>query len=285
MKLIYNYIDYRQYLADYYQEKKDTTRHFSYRYFAQRANIKSPAFLKDVILGKRNLTSDVTEKCIVALNLNKKEGRFFRHLVLFNQAKSASEKQDAYSVMLSMMHSVNEYQLTKKQYVYFEKWYYSVVRELVCIHDFKDNFDLLAQSVKPSITTAEARKAVALLCDLSLITKQADNTYKQQDLAITSDDPMVALARRSLNSEMLMLAKNANETIPVAERNISGITMGISKACYDVLLAEMAAFKERIKAIVNQDTASTHVYQLNMQLFPLSTIVVSPDDPDRSLDI
>jgi len=285
MKLIYNYIDYRQYLADYYQEKKETTRHFSYRYFAQRANIKSPAFLKDVILGKRNLTSDVTEKCIVALNLNKKEGRFFRHLVLFNQAKSASEKQDAYSVMLSMMHSVNEYQLTKKQCVYFEKWYYSVIRELVCIHDFKDNFNLLAQSVRPSITTAEARKAVAQLCDLSLIIKQADNTYKQQDLAITSDDPMVALARRSLNSEMLMLAKNANETISVSERNISGITMGISLACYDVLLAEMAAFKERIKAIVNQDTASTHVYQLNMQLFPLSTDLALPDVPKRSIDI
>jgi uncharacterized protein (TIGR02147 family) len=285
MKLIYTYIDYRKYLADYYQEKKETTRHFSYRYFAQRASIKSPAFLKDVILGKRNLTSDVTEKCIVALNLNKKEGRFFRHLVLFNQAKSAAEKQDAYSVMLSMMNSVNEHHLTKKQYIYFEKWYYSVIRELVCIHDFKGNFDLLAQSVKPSITTAEARKAVALLCDLSLIIRQADNTYKQQDLAITSDDAMVALARRSFNSEMLMLAKNANETFPVSERNISGITMGISKACYDVLLAEVAAFKERIKAIVNQDTESSHVYQLNIQLFPLSTDLTSPVDPKRSIDI
>ncbi|NLD95203.1 MAG: TIGR02147 family protein [Fibrobacter sp.] len=285
MKLIYTYIDYRKYLADYYQEKKETTRHFSYRYFAQRANIKSPAFLKDVILGKRNLTSDVTEKCIVALNLNKKESRFFRHLVLFNQAKSASEKQDAYSVMLSMMNSINEHHLTKKQYIYFEKWYYSVIRELVCIHDFKDNFELLAHSVYPSITTAEARKAVALLCDLSLIVKQKDNTYKQQDLAITSDDLMVALARRSFNSEMLMLAKNANETLPVSERNISGITMGISKACYDVLLAEMASFKERIKSIVNQDTTSTHVYQLNMQLFPLSTDPELPNDPERSVDI
>lgn len=285
MKLIYTYIDYRKYLADYYQEKKNSTRHFSYRYFAQRANIKSPAFLKDVILGKRNLTSDVTEKCIAALNLNKKESRFFRHLVLFNQAKSSAEKQDAYSVMLSMMNSVNEHQLTKKQYIYFEKWYYSVIRELLCIYDFKDNFELIAQSVYPPITPAEARKAVALLSDLALIVRQADNTYKQQDLAITSDDPMVALARRSFNSEMLMLAKNANETIPASQRNISGITMGISRACYDVLLAEMAAFKERIKAIVNQDTSSTHVYQLNMQLFPLSTDLVSRDDREGSIDV
>lgn len=95
----------------------------------------------------------------------------------------------------------------------------------------------------------------------------------------------MALARRSFNSEMLMLAKNANETISVTERNISGITMGISKACYDVILAEMAAFKERIKAIVNQDAACTHVYQLNMQLFPLSADPATPDDSERRVAV
>ena len=69
---------------------------------------------------------------------------------------------------------------------------------------------------------------------------------------------------------MLSLARNANETIAPAERNVSGITMGISKACYDVILTEMAAFKERIKVIVNQDKRSSRVYQLNLQLFPLT---------------
>jgi len=58
--------------------------------------------------------------------------------------------------------------------------------------------------------------------------------------------------------------------MPPDIRNISGITMGISKSCYDVLLAELGAFKERVIAIVNRDEASSRVYQLNFQLFPLS---------------
>ena len=33
MKKIFKYINFREYLADFYQEKKETTRHFSYRYF------------------------------------------------------------------------------------------------------------------------------------------------------------------------------------------------------------------------------------------------------------
>jgi uncharacterized protein (TIGR02147 family) len=270
MKEIFKYIDYRKYLADYYLERKKSTRYFSYRFFAQHAGIKSPVFLKQVIDGERNLTQQMIEKFVRALGLNKKESLFFKHLVLFNQAKVATEKQECYSIMLSMMDFIQEHQLTSDHYSYFDKWYTSVVRELVCLYDFKDDFDLIARTVKPRISVSEAKKTVQLLLRLKMIVRKKDGTYRQTDSAIISNDTMVALARRSFNSEMLMLARSANETLPPEERNISGITMGISRPCYDVLLAEMAAFKERIKTIVNHDEHCTGVYQLNLQLFPLS---------------
>lgn len=270
MKSLFKYIDYRSYLEDYYNEKKRTTRSFSYRYFAMRAGIKSPNFLKQVIEGERNLTRRTIEQFIKALNLNKKESLFFKNLVLFNQAKNASEKQEHYSVMLRMMDYVTENQLTADHYLYFDKWYTSVLRELICLHDFKDDFALIARTVYPPITVTDARKSIELLLRLKLIARRKDGSYRQTAAAIISDDPMVALARRSFNNAMLDRAKYANETISKDERNISGITMGISKPCYDVILTEMAAFKERIKVIVNQDSGSSRVYQLNLQLFPLS---------------
>ena len=280
MKDIFKYIDYRAFLADFYQEKKKTTRFFSYRYFADRANIKSPVFLKQVIDGERNLTRTMIEKFISALNLNKKESVFFKNLVLFNQAKEAHEKQEHYSVMLTMMDYVQEYQLKSDQYSYFDKWYTCVVRELVCIHQFNDDFAAIAAAVKPRIRPAEAKKAVQLLLRLNLLEKQ-DGHYRQTNTAITSIDDMVALARRAFNSAMLLVARDANESLPPTVRNVSGITMGISKPCYEVLLAEMAAFKERVKAIVNQDTSSAQVYQLNLQLFPLSDDVTTISSPQK----
>jgi uncharacterized protein (TIGR02147 family) len=270
MREIFKYIDYRKYLADFYLEKKSSTRHFSYRFFAQRAGIKSPVFLKQVIDNERNLTRQMIDKFVPPLGLNKKESLFFKNLVLFNQARSAAEKQEHYSIMLSMMDYVKEHQISGDQYLYFEQWYNSVIRELVCLHDFQDDFNLIAETVKPRIKANEAKKAVQLLLRLKMIVRQKNGTYRQTDSAIISSDAMVALARRAFNSEMLMLARNANETLPPEVRNISGITMGISRPCYEVLLAEMAAFKERVKAIVNQDEQSAGVYQLNFQLFPLS---------------
>lgn len=275
MKTLFKYIDYRIYLRDFYNEKKKSTRYFSYRYFTLKAGIKSPIFLKQIIEGKRNLTQQMIEKFITALNLNKKESLFFKNLVLFNQAKTAAEKQEHYSVILSMMDYVNENQLSADQYSYFDNWYISVIRELICLYNFKDNIELIARTVYPPVKPGEVKKAICLLLRLKLITKQKDGTYKQTNTAIVSNDAMVALARRSFNSEMLLLARNANETVSPEERNISGITMGISRACYEVLLAEMTAFKERIKVIVNQDDESSCVYQFNLQLFPLSKDISS----------
>lgn len=270
MKSLFKYIDYRSFLEDYYNEKKRTTRSFSYRYFALKAGIKSPNFLKQVIDSDRNLTRRTIDQFTKAINLNKKESQFFKNLVLFNQAKNASEKQEHYSVMLTMMDYITEHQLTSDHYQYFDKWYTSVIRELICLYDFKDNYALIAKTVYPQITVTDVKKAINILLRLKLIIRRKDGTYRQTAAAIISDDPMVALARRSFNNKMLDRAKYANDTISKEERNISGITMGISKPCYDVILTEMAAFKERIKVIVNRDTKSSHVYQLNLQLFPLS---------------
>jgi uncharacterized protein (TIGR02147 family) len=270
MEKIFLYIDYRKFLSDYYEEKKSTTRFFSYRYFSNKAGIKSPVFLKQVIQGDRNLTHQTIEKFINALNLNKKESIFFRHLVMFNQAKTAFEKQEHYGIMLSMMDYVNQHRLTADQYVYFDNWYNVVIRELICLYDFQDNWDLMAKSVKPQITAREAKQSVLLMMRLNLIKKYKNGTYHETNTAITGGNDVVTRARRSFNSTMVLLAHDANESMPSTLRNVSGLTMGISKSCYDVLLAELAAFKERIIGIVDRDKGGTQVYQFNFQLFPVS---------------
>jgi uncharacterized protein (TIGR02147 family) len=270
MKTIFSYIDYREFLKDYYREKKAKTRYFSYRYFAQRAGINSPSFLKQIIESKRNLTNQTLDKFIVALQINEKEACFFRHLVQFNQSQTVVEKQEHYAIMLSMMHTVKEQRLTADQHEYYNHWYVSVIRELVCLRDFKDNYRKLAAAVSPAIGAREARFAITLLVRLGMIVQQSDGTYRQTDSAILSNSEVARMAVRSFNREMLRKADAALDAIPREERNIYGVTIGISKSCYEVLVAEMAAFRDRVVAIANSDTRSSRVYQMNLQLFPLS---------------
>lgn len=269
MKSVFEFIDYRKYLDYYYKEKKKTSRYFSYRYFSIKSGITSPSFLKHVIDGDRNLTSPTIEKFSIALKLNKKEKLYFRHLVLFNQAKTSSEKQEHYIILRSMTDSVKESVLNKNQHQYFEKWYGAVIRELICLYKFQD-YKKLAKAVIPAITVSEAKQAVELLLKLNLIKRKENGTYTQVNTAITADDTIISMAVRVFTENMLDKAKFALHNQPKSKRHISGVTLGISPVTYEVLAAEIEAFKDRIKAIVNKDQTSSQVYQLNISLFPTS---------------
>ena len=56
MPPIIEYTDYRQYIADFYAERKNRSA-FTWRDFALKAKFSSAVFLKYVCEGKKNLTS------------------------------------------------------------------------------------------------------------------------------------------------------------------------------------------------------------------------------------
>ncbi len=272
MKSVLSYIDYRHFLRDFYDEKKLTTRFFSARYFAQKAGLSSASFLREVINGKKNLGKQTVEKFISALDLNGKEARFFKHLVFFNQAVNADEKQDNYAVLLSLMNTVKEFQLTAMQLQVYNHWYIPVVRELACILDFKDDFSLLGKSVYPAITSSEAKSAVLLLLKLKMIQKLDNGRYEQCSRAVQAKSELATVAVMNFTKAMAQNAINALETLPRDQRNFSTVTCGMSRACYELINAETSAFKDRIVSIINNDVSSStdQVYQLNFQIFPVS---------------
>ncbi len=270
MKSIYAYADYRIYLKEYYDEKKRVTRNFSYRYFSSKAGIKSPVFLKLVIDGKRNLTEVMIRRFITALELSKKQSDFFRHLVLFNQAKTAEQKQEHYRVCKSMQGLVNEHVVTNDQYDYFNNWYTSVVREIICLYNFNDEYAQIGQCIIPPITAAQVKKSIDLLLRLKMIAKGKDGMYRQIHRAITTGSEVTAVAVRSFNRSMLEKAISALDHFTPSQRYVTSQTLGVSATAYDVIVQEIQEFQERITAIVNQDERSSKVCQLCVQLFPMS---------------
>ncbi|MBN1128570.1 MAG: TIGR02147 family protein [Chitinispirillaceae bacterium] len=270
MHSVFSFIDYRKYLAALYQEKKKTTRYFSYRYFSNKAGIHSPSFFKQVVDGKRNLTRPLIEKFGNALKLTAKEAVYFRNLVLFNQAKTSGEKQEYYAVLRAMSGGVKESVLKADQYDYFANWYNPVIRELVCLHDFKGNYKKLAESLTPSISPADAKKSVRLLLRLNLVKRQADGRFRQRNPAVTADEAINSMAVRAFTKAMLDNSKKVLDTVDRTRRHISGLTIGISPETYDVIAAEIEAFKDRVKIIVSQDSENSRVYQMNLSLFPVS---------------
>jgi len=270
MRSIFEYIDYRKFLNDYYTFKKKTSRAFSYRYFSSKAGFGSPVFFKLVVEGKRNLSRASIEKFCNALQLTKKESLYFKNLVLFEQAKTADEKQEHYVVLRSIENAVSEKALEIDQYDYFSNWYNIVIRELVSMYNFREDYQLLGKCMSPPISASDAERSVTLLKKLKLIQKRPDGFYDQSDSAITTSGDIGLMAVRQFNKEMVLLAARAIDQLARDKRNISGITIGISPAMYNIIITEIAAFKDRIVSLVHRDQNATGVFQLNVSLFPVS---------------
>ena len=254
MKSIFEYIDYRKYLSDFYEDRKKNSRAFSHRYFARKAGVSSPTLLKQVIDGDRNLSAAMIEKFARGLDLKGKEEIYFRNLVRFNQSATAGEKQEYYTVLRSMMHLVDEKVLSTGFYDYFSNWYNPVLRELVCLYDFGEDYTRMAAMVHPKISPGQAKKAIDLLVKLKLIQRDPNTgRWVQKDPALASENQVVSLALRNFNRKMMENALSAQDAFNMHRRHISGLTFSCSEELYQVLNMEILAFKERIVIFFRSD--------------------------------
>ena len=130
MPNVFQYLDYRLFLRDYYQEKKTASKSFSYVNFARKAKISSSGFLLHVIKGERNLTGPVLVNLAQAMGFDRPQTEYFGDLVAFDQAKSQAEKNFRYGKIMSQRRSAQVKQLEDSQYAFYSDWHHSVIREL-----------------------------------------------------------------------------------------------------------------------------------------------------------
>jgi len=90
--------------------------------------------------------------------------------VVFAKARTDKEAWKSYK-KLRTIKGVEVRNLSDNEFDFFEKWHHAVIRSLISILDFKDEYRALAKMVRPAITTGEAKESVGLLDKLGMIKK------------------------------------------------------------------------------------------------------------------
>lgn len=266
---IYQYSDYRKYLKELLEERKRENKLFSHRAVLQKMGVSSTGFLANVLSGRKNLTPDQVQKLSQILKLKAGESRYFECLVLFTQARSLEER-NAHMKRMVANQRVETRALTKKQLNLFSKWHYVVLREMLYFHRLKDDFRAAGRLLVPPVSSDEIEKAVKELVALDFIEKDADGIYRQKDTAVTTGNEIRSLQVANFQMETMELAKFALDRLPMAERDISCMTVTISKEGFDQVKSEIQAFRKRLSAIALADQNSDQVFQCNIQFFPVT---------------
>ena len=264
------YSDYRQYLRDFYETNKAVNPNFSFRYLAQRAGINSSAFFKYVMEGRRNLTKTTILKTCVALKLKDKDAEYFENLVGFNQAKSLKEKNLYFDRLTKLRGNYEKRRVREAQYGFYGEWYHSAVRELLACLPFKGQYETLAKRLMPAITVKQAQESVALLAELGLASKDAQGRWHQTDPVLATGDQVDSHVVVDFQLKMLKLAMEAFARTQRGERLMSSTTFSLSAESLDLFKKKIREMKSELMDLARLDENADRVYQLNLNLFPLS---------------
>lgn len=269
---IYQYTDYRKYLQDAYQELKAKKKSFSFRSFSLVAGCGSPSYLKMVIDGKRNLSLKSLVGFNKALGHAKKEARYFEALVFFNQARGDEERKEFLDRLNALRPKPELSGIEKYQQEYLTRSHFAVIREMIALPDFKEDYEWIAHHLRPAIKPKEAEYAIELLTKLKMIKRDPKGKLVQTEASIGTPPEVHDLDVSQYHHEMLTLAWDSFLKEPQEYRDITAVTVPIPLKMLPVIKRMLYETMRGIIDKINKGPTDYYeVYQINFQCFPMTT--------------
>lgn len=265
---VFRYRDYREFLRAFYAHKKQGG--LSYRGFARAAGLGAPNYLKLVIEGKRNLSSDMAQRFATACRLNAEATEYFKILVSFNQAKRDDERNQLHERLTTFARFRSSQRLDLAQKEYHGSWYIPAIRELVACPGFREDTAWIASTLMPPITERQAAQALDVLQQLGLLERDESGRLVQVSRAVSTGPQPSGLYLRNYHAQMMDRAVQAMHDIAPDERYVSALTLSASPATVREVKRRVMEFRAELVALCDADPEPAQIIQLNLQLFPLS---------------
>jgi uncharacterized protein (TIGR02147 family) len=287
MTKVFEFIDYRTFLCQYYQEQKQINKGFSYGVMAKKTNISSRGLLKLIMDGKRNLSLNNIGGITAGLEFNKSESEYFLTMVLLSQAKNSEEKNKLYEKLMNFPQKRRISHLKREQYNLYSKWYFCFLYELILLKKPGQTLEGFCQwaadLLKSKLSLREIKDAYQQLVSLGLLVI-VDGQVKQSDKFIESNiKEEVSFAIQNFHREMMSQALAALEK-PLAEREFGGVTLAVRKSDLPRAKELIREFRNQFNLEFSANQGADSVYQLNIQFFELADGANIQTDPPQDLN-
>jgi uncharacterized protein (TIGR02147 family) len=271
--VIFDFMNYRDYLAEMLSYKKQENISFSMRALASKIQC-NPGYFNRILKGERNITAAHIVELGKIFRLSKKELRFFELLVAYNHAKRQSERDHNFEQLLQLK-KTRVRQVGKDQYKLYSHWYYLVIRELLAVLPQQASLELygreIAKILEPQISYGEIRDALDHLLHMGVISRQECGAIIPSDKFTASGDDVPQVIVNRFLLEFADLARRSIDSVPKKDRRLSTLTFSVSEKGFRKISERIDEFRQELLSMVAHDTDPLdRVYHLNLHLFPVT---------------
>ena len=274
-----DYMDYRLFLADFYRFKKDQTKHslrsYSYAIFSAAADIKSPNYLKMIIEGKRNLSMDMVAKFARACGLNKAQSDEFKLLVFFNQSEDPADRNVALKQLseIRVERKLKQGELDRKVFEKVPNWVGWIIYALVDQEGVTFEVAQLKKLLRGKASETEITHALDSLLDSGELVRDPQTGIIKKGKSSDAPEEIPAALIRKLQMQLMYLGLESLYQDEPAEREFGSLTMSLTEKEFEEIkfkLRQMRKSLHKENSIARMSAKGDRVYQLNLQLFPVS---------------
>ncbi len=285
------YVDYRKYLADFYQYQVQQTqgrlRPYSYSDFSAAANIKSPNYLRLIIEGKRNLSADMCGQFSRALRHNRAQTAEFLLLVTYCQEKDPMQRNRHLKVLSEWRakKSMEAGKINTETWEQVSSWLVWVIYAMVDQEGVSFTPEKIRKVLRGQVNEAQVSQALQKLIDAGDIEiDPITNKARKTSLTMSGLDDIPTELIRKIQSELIYLGLESLHQFNPQEREVSGFTLAMTEKEFEWVRFELRKLRKHIQKEISmkrETTSGERVYQMNIQFFPLSDPSAEKIDKER----
>jgi uncharacterized protein (TIGR02147 family) len=260
-----------EYLRKVYQMRKAQNQRYSYRAFAEDLGFGPTNYLHLICLGKRALSVRAAEQMASHLGFTTKESRYFVLLAKHASAKNQGERDVYFEEILELKVKQLATPLSRSQLEFFSEWHHAALREMVRLGDFVADPLWISQRIVPHISLEQARKSWQLLLDLGLVAFDSELqkfVQTEQNIVVPAGAQHVSIF--SFHKNMAALGMESTTRFKAKHRDVSALTLPMDESLFLKVKEELAILKKKLLQESDRVSNPTEVFQLNLQLFPIT---------------
>jgi uncharacterized protein (TIGR02147 family) len=159
-------------------------------------------------------------------------------------------------------------QLNMDQFRLISDWHHYAILSLVETKTFREDSDWIAKRL--GIDAARAQSSLDGLLRLGLLIRTRGGKLKHGGKQITTTIDIPNASLRRAHYQNLDLARRSLDSDPVTERGFSSITVATTPRKLEEAKRRIREFRRNLTTYLEADE-KTEVYQINFQMFPLTT--------------